>query len=98
MAKAELLYPDGYAGNEEYSTMKGWLSVDVRLPSGAIVPIMFYDPARFANDVANALAAGNSCFAEAGVVIIESVTPANMERALKTLIKDNFFAALTPSS
>ena len=94
MSKAEVLYPDGYSGREEESEMKGWLGVKVRLASGELFALTFYDPTRLGQEIDTSVSAGNPYFAEPGMVVVDAVTPASVQRAVDALVEDHYFESL----
>lgn len=77
---------------------KGWLgTASVLLRSGRRIPVFFYDPVRLAQDLESEREAGRPFIAEPGMIVLEEVTRANMENAVKHLAESGFFDHFRPS-
>lgn len=75
-------YPDWYTPDQEYEYQaKGRLVLDVRINQQAHT-FAFYDPARLQQDIAAERELGIP-FYEANLVVLPSVTHANIERFLQ---------------
>ena len=75
-------YPAHYTPDQEYEYQaKGRLVLDVRINQQAHT-FTFYDPIRLQQDIAAELELGTS-FYETNLVVLPSVTPANIEHFLQ---------------
>jgi hypothetical protein len=78
---------------------RGFLSyAAVQLPSGAVVPVVFWDAVRLQQDLEEEIASGRPFVAEPGMVVLKSVTLPNMEQAIQKLFEQGFFDAFKPQS
>lgn len=75
-------HPDWYTPDQEYEyRAKGQLVLDVRINQQAHT-FTFYDPARLQQDIAAELKLDTS-FYKTNLVVLSSVTPANIEHFLQ---------------
>jgi hypothetical protein len=68
----------------------------VVLPSGATIPVVFWDTGRLQQHLEDEVAAGRPYVAEPGMIVLESVTLANMERAVLLLFEEGYFDHFRP--
>ena len=68
----------------------------VELPSGSRVKVCFYDPVRLSQDLETMQESGEACLAEAGLIILPSVTREYMEKAIQQLYGRRYFDGLVP--
>jgi hypothetical protein len=68
----------------------------VELPTGARVKVCFYDPVRLSQDLETMQESGEVCLAEAGLIVLPSVTLENMEKAIQRLYTRRYFDGLVP--
>ena len=82
--------------------MKGYCNaVTVELENGDRYPLFFYEPGRLKQDLQseiNGMAQGwgRPCIAEVGMIVIPSVTEANIRSAVQSLYEDGWFSSLKP--
>lgn len=70
----------------------------VQMPSGAVIPIVFWDAVRLQQDLEEEVASGRPFIAEPGMIVLESVTLSNMEQAVRKLFEQGFFDCFQPQS
>lgn len=89
--KLTFKYPFG--DREAYEAeARGYLGYAVvELEDSSKIPVVFYDPIRLQQDLLEEAALGNPFIAEPGMIVIESITIANMEYAIKKLFMQGFF-------
>jgi hypothetical protein len=63
----------------------------VEMPSGAVIPVVFWDVVRLQQDLEEEIASGKPFIAQPGMIVLESVTLAQMERAVQALFAEGFF-------
>jgi hypothetical protein len=56
--------------------------------------VCFWDPVRLTQDFETDRKHGKTCFAEPGLIVVPSVTVANMKAAVSQLYEDGFFKRL----
>jgi len=88
-----LTFPDGFADYESEVESKGWFA-DARLTSsGKSYRRHFYDPVRLRQEIEGELQRGNIFF-EPNVVVVQSVTRRNMEKAAALLVQSGNASSL----
>ena len=88
-----LIFPDGSADHESEVESKGWFA-DARLTHcGQSYRLNFYDPVRLRQDIEEELQRGNIFF-EPNVVVVQSVTRRNMEKAAALLVQSGSASSL----
>lgn len=74
---------------------KGWFeAVAVQLPNGLEIPVSFRDPVRLAQDLEAEVTAGRCCVAEPALIVVPTITRANMTAAVEQLYREGFFDRL----
>ncbi len=68
----------------------------VELPGGARVNVCFYDPVRLSQELETMQESGEVCLAEAGLIVLPSVTREYMEKAIQQLYARKYFERLVP--
>jgi hypothetical protein len=79
---------DEYAWEVE---AKGWFDVDVTVDE-VTVPFSFYDPVRLQQEIESDLSR-DGVFFEKNMVVVRSVTRANIEKAMKRLERSGILSA-----
>ncbi len=92
MQRPRLSLPQPFGEREAFEAeARGYLShAVVQLPEGS-VPVVFYDVVRLGQDLEEESKAGLPFIAEPGLIVLESVTRANMEAAVERLFDEGFF-------
>jgi hypothetical protein len=92
-ASPRLTFAHPFGDREAYEAeARGYLgNASVEMPTGARIPVVFYDPVRLQQDLEEQIAAGSPFLAEPGMIVVESVTVSNMEHAIKKLFDVGFF-------
>jgi hypothetical protein len=85
--------PQDFADFEGEVEAKGWLSGALLTASGKRHCLNFYDPVRLGQEIESELDRGGVFF-EPNLVIVRSVTRANMERAAALLTESGQVASL----
>jgi hypothetical protein len=82
-----------FGEREEYETVsRGYLSTaSVCLSDGTRIPVFFYDMVRLAQDFESERDRKRAFLAEPGMIILDEVTRANMEEAVRRLGEEGFF-------
>jgi hypothetical protein len=76
---------------------RGYLShVMVEFDGGRIYPIFFYDVVRLQQDLEESVKQGRRFIADAGMIVLEEITPESMKAAVEQLGREGFFDRLTP--
>src|ERR1044071_714377 len=93
-----LVFDVTFDAQEAYEAeARGFLPyASVVLPSGATIPVVFWDPVRLQQHLEDEVAAGRPYVAEPGMIVLESITLANMERAVQLLFDEGYFDHLRP--
>ena len=71
-------------------------NVLVELSNGLRYRVVFFDPVRLRQSLKVQQELGKSCVGEPGLIIVPSVTPDNMQRAVEELFDEGYFENLTP--
>ena len=75
---------------------RGYLShVAVELDGGRIYPVFFYDVVRLQQDLEESVKQGRRFIADAGMIVLEEITPESMKDAVEQLGREGFFDRLT---
>jgi hypothetical protein len=77
--------PADFAEHEWEAEAKGWISEARLTVSGKQYRLHFFDPARLGQEIQDELECGRVFF-EPNLVVVQSVTKANMERAAALLV------------
>lgn len=78
---------------------RGYLShVAVDLGDGRHYPVVFYDAVRLQQDLEVEAKQGTPYVADPGMIVLETVTRENMERAVLDLSRAGFFSRLVPQA
>jgi hypothetical protein len=90
---AKLIFSVPFGEREAFEAeARGHLAyASVKLPSGALIPVMFWDAVRLAQDLETEAEQGRSFIAEPGMIVLTSVTLENMEQAVRRLYAEWFF-------
>jgi hypothetical protein len=80
--------PADFAEYEWELEAKGWFSLARLTVSGKQYRLKFFDPARLGQEIQDELERGRVFF-EPNLVVVQSVTKANMERAAAFLVESN---------
>jgi hypothetical protein len=94
MSSYSLALPLNFSDYEWEVTAKGCFSGARMTVSGKEYRLNFYDAARLGQEVESALENGGMFF-EPNLVIVRSVTRAEMERAVEQLVQSGLVASLT---
>ena len=88
-----LIFIHEFGEREAYEAQaRGYLGhVVVELATGQKVPVVFWDAVRLRQDLQEETRHGNPFIAEAGMIVLDHVTPPNMETAVRKLAKAGFF-------
>ncbi|MGO4213023.1 hypothetical protein AB4Y89_02675 [Terriglobus sp. 2YAB30_2] len=77
---------------------KGWFGACVlRFPDGSSLPVTFFDPVRLQQEIDFTFKQGATCFSEAGLIVIPTVTKENMLTAIESLNATNDFVGMVRS-
>ena len=95
MKPFQIEYPSAYRQYEHEVPAKGWLDVKVKLGARRY-PVSFRDLGNVQQGLASPGEDGLTLFTETALVIIDSVTTANVERAVARLVGAGFFDHLAP--
>ena len=89
----KLTFTHPFGDREAYEAeARGYLGYAVvELSTGGRIPVVFYDPVRLQQDFEEEVSTGTPFLAEPGMIVVESVTLANMENAVQGLFKSRFF-------
>jgi hypothetical protein len=95
-ARYTIHFPDWY---DDLAAMeheaKGYLGgVIVRFADDARYELFFIDPVRLQQDLEEAVAAGQSWFAEPNMIVVKDTTRAAIEKAVAQLAAEDFFGRL----
>jgi hypothetical protein len=95
MAGFELIFPDYYSDtfDETEVEVKGWFSGAKLSVDGNHYTLNFYDPVRLGQTVADDLQE-RRVFFEPNLVVVKSVTRANMQQAAQALVQSGQVASL----
>jgi hypothetical protein len=93
MSSFSLDLPEDFAEYEWQAEVKGWFSGARLTVSGKQYHLTFYDPVRLGQEIESEFERGRVFF-EPNLVIVQSVTRANMERAAALLVESNQVASL----
>lgn len=93
---AELVFTCDFDDRTAYEAeQKGWFDAAIaRLPNGIEVPLAFRDPIRLVQDFQTEQSLGKCCLAMPGLVVVSSVTRANMVAAVAELSEEGYFDGL----
>jgi hypothetical protein len=75
---------------------KGWACAAVKLSSGKVLEVYFYDPVRLSQDLETERQSGKACIAESGMIVVPDVTLKNMNESILQLHRNRFFERLVP--
>ena len=92
MSRFSFELPPDFAGYEREVEAKGWFSEARIIVSGKRYRINFYDPVRLGQSIEDELKRDRAFF-EPNLVVVQSVTRANMERAAALLAHSSLAAA-----
>jgi hypothetical protein len=97
-AYPRVILPEGFDERRAFETpLRGYLSdVFVEAEDGLRYPVFFVDPVRLAQELEDHLKLGEACFAEPGTIVLPEVNLETIDRAVKSLWQEGFFAHLTP--
>ncbi len=73
----------------EMAESKGWLGGSIVLIDGRRIPVTFYDPARLAQNVEAAVRT-RGYFSEGALVVVPSITRANIEKAVAAIAEQGW--------
>ena len=97
MSDFSFILPANFSEYEREVETKGWFSEATIIVSGERYQLNFYDAARLEQEMADELERGGLFF-ESNLVVVRSVTGANMERAAHQLVKADRVKFLVPDS
>lgn len=91
--RATLKFTYPFGEREAYEAeARGFLAYAVvETPSGQVIPVTFWDVVRLRQDLEEETAAGKPFLAQPGMIVLESVTLPNMQRAVEELFAEGFF-------
>jgi hypothetical protein len=92
----EVHYPDYFDGYEYAIVAKGYFADIVVSTTRAVYRPVFFDMARFQQEVADSIASPAGYHVESNVVLVEKVDRAHIDEALSAMAV-NGFAELSPS-
>ena len=95
MSDIILEFPAGFEAYEWEVTAKGWFPGVVAVIHGRRYRLTIYDPARLAQDIEEALKVGR-VFLERNVVVVASVTRANIASALEEVVQTGRLGDVQP--
>jgi hypothetical protein len=95
MASYSLTFPEDFHEYESEATSKGWFGNARLIFSEKVYPLIFYDPARLGQTIEDELQR-ECAFIERNLIIVRSVTRANMERAAELLVRSGQTSSLVP--
>jgi hypothetical protein len=87
--------PDEFDDYEWEVTAKGWFGEARLVMIGRSFKLNFYDPARLSQEVESQMENG-AVFFEPNLLVVQSVTKAEMQRAVDMLVKSGQITALVP--
>lgn len=94
-----LIFKPDFGEREIYEMpLKGYFQAIIQLENEDVYQIYFSDPIRLSQDLKEDSNAGRPYFAELGLIIIPEVTLENINRALLSLVKEDYFSHLKPVS
>ena len=93
MSEFALLLPPEFDDYEWEATAKGWFSGAVITDGRTSYPINFYDPVRLTQEVGSALES-DGVFVEENVVVVNSVTRAEINKVADYLLHPRVLARL----
>jgi hypothetical protein len=88
-------FPEGFDEFEWEVEAKGWLQGVVVTIDRRRYKVTFYDPTRLAQDIEGELQE-RSVYLESNVLVVQSVTRANMQKAVEAVVKAEGYVALIP--
>jgi len=97
MTKFSLHLPQDFDDHEWEVESKGWYQGAYLMIEKKMYKLIFYDPARLAQDIAYDIK-NNCIFFEKNLVVISIVNKKNMEMAVKFLMDTKQINMLTPES
>ena len=93
MSDFSLDVPPDFSDYEWETEAKGWFSLSLLIVAGKRYRLNFYDPMRLRQEIEDTLAKGKAFF-EPNLVVVQSVTRANMESAAARLAQSPELAFL----
>lgn len=98
-AKPKLVFAVEFGEREAFEAeARGFLAyASVQLPSGHMLPVVFWDTARLQQDLEEQAAAGKPFVAEPAMIVLTSLRLENMEQAVRCLFEQGFFDAFRHS-
>jgi hypothetical protein len=90
--------PHSFDERAEYEmTSRGYLAQSiVELPDGSQFEVYFIEPVRLAQTLGDEASAGRPFYAEPNMILVEEVTRASIEEAVRGLWESGFFTRLKP--
>ncbi|MCB9765957.1 MAG: hypothetical protein H6739_39650 [Alphaproteobacteria bacterium] len=88
-----LVFDEGFGEREAYESEArsycAWAQAE--FPDGSFIPLYFYDPVGVSCDIGSADEYGPEHLADPALIIVERVTPEQMERAVEGLRREGYF-------
>jgi len=96
----QLIFVNDFSDEAAFdAAARGYLShVLVKLESGLLYPVVFYDPIRLKQDMDELAAHGERFLADPGMIIVPEVSREAMESAALTLAAQGFFDHFVPTT
>jgi hypothetical protein len=97
MREYKIEFPERFDEFAWEAEVKGWLQGVVVTIDGRRYKVTFYDPTRLAQDIESELQE-KSVFWESNVLVIPSVTPAHIQKAVEAIAKAGGYVDLIPDA
>jgi hypothetical protein len=95
MTEHRLEFPEGFEDYAWEVEAKGWLHGAVAIIDGRRYLLTFYDPIRLSQDIEDELSRG-AAFFEPNLIVVRSVTRAELESSVAAIVATGRHNALTP--
>ena len=97
---ATVRFPDGFSEVHDLGAgLRGYLShVLIEVPDGRVFSVTFYDPVKLAQDCSLLSDPSEMCLAIPGMIVVETVSVANIQLAANYLLNQGYFDYLCPLS
>lgn len=97
---AQLIFINEFSEREAFeASSRGYLShVLVKLKSGRLYPVIFYDAVRLKQDLDELATHGESFISDPGMIILQEVTREAMETAVQALAGQGLFEHFVPTT
>jgi hypothetical protein len=95
MTEHRVEFPEGFEGYAWEVEAKGWFQGAVAIIDGRRYLLTFYDPTRLSQDIKEELSQGAGFF-EPNLIVVRSVTRAQIESSVAAIVATGRHNALTP--